>query len=191
MATLKEEIQTRLQNVSAQKIFDTERTLAAVVVPFFEKNNRAHLLFTKRTDTVQHHRGEICFPGGTREETDLDLNATALRELQEEVDIPRESVEILGRLDTLRTVSSSYLVVPYVAILQPQLHLRANPNEVAKILEIPFDHFLDPSIFRVEMRTIEQDVVPVYYYEWQGHTIWGITGRILKTLLDLWKEVKI
>ena len=191
MSSLREEIQNKLRNVNAQKIFDTERTLAAVIVPFFEKNNRAHLLFTKRTDTVQHHRGEICFPGGTREETDLDLNATALRELQEEVDIPRESVEILGRLDTLRTVSSSYLVVPYVAILQPQLNLRANPNEVAEILEIPFDHFLDPAIFRVEMRTIEQDVLPVYYYEWQGHTIWGITGRILKTLLDLWKEVKI
>ena len=58
--------------LTRKKSFDTERTLAAVVVPFFEKNNRAHLLFTKRTDTVQHHRGEICFPGGTREETDLD-----------------------------------------------------------------------------------------------------------------------
>lgn len=188
MAPLREEIQTRLRKSTSQKIFDDERTLAAVVVPFFEKNNRAHLLFTKRTDTVQHHRGEICFPGGTREEMDPDLNATALRELQEEVDIPKESVEILGRLDTLRTVSSSYLVVPYVAILQPQLLLRANPEEVAEILEIPFDHFLDPSIFRVELRTIEQEVVPVYHYEWQKHTIWGITGRILKTLLDLWKE---
>jgi 8-oxo-dGTP pyrophosphatase MutT (NUDIX family) len=188
MGSIKEELESKLKKVSAQKIYDDRRVLAAVVVPFFEKNSEPYLLFTKRTEMVQHHRGEICFPGGTRDETDPDLNSTALRELQEEIAVPRQSVEILGRLDTLRTVSSSYLVVPYVAILQPNLSFRPNPEEVAEILEIPFRHFLDPSIFRVEMRTVEQEVVPVYYYQWKGHTIWGITGRILKMLLDLLKR---
>jgi 8-oxo-dGTP pyrophosphatase MutT (NUDIX family) len=177
----------KLGKLDSQKIYDETRVLAAVIVPFFEKNNEPYLLFTKRTDTVQHHPGEICFPGGTREELDTDLRATALRELQEEIAVDTGSVEILGRLDTFRTVSSSFLVVPYVGILQPGLRFRPRSDEVAEILEIPFRHFSDESIFHMEMRNVENRTIPVYFYQWKDHVIWGITGRILKTLLDLLK----
>jgi 8-oxo-dGTP pyrophosphatase MutT (NUDIX family) len=187
MRWLREQLQIKLRRLPAQRIYDDSRILAAVLVPFFEKNHEPYLLFTKRTESVQHHRGEICFPGGSREERDSDLLATALREFQEEINVPSNSVEIMGRLDTLRTVSSSFLVVPYVGILQPEMQFEPNRKEVAEILEIPFRHFLDSSIFHTEMRTAEDQVVPVYYYHWKEHTIWGMTGRILKTLLELLK----
>jgi 8-oxo-dGTP pyrophosphatase MutT (NUDIX family) len=185
MRALREQLEMKLRKIAARKIYDDNRILAAVIVPFFEKNNEPYLLFTKRTENLEHHGGEICFPGGSRDERDADLIATALREFQEELRIPSNSVEILGRLDTLPTVSSAFLVVPYVGILQSGAQIEPNPEEVAEVLEIPFRHFADPSVFRVEMRTIEQQLVPVYYYQWQEHMIWGITGWILKTLLEL------
>ncbi len=70
MKAFKQDLQNKLKETAARKIYDESRVLAAVIVPFFEKNDEPHLLFTKRTNTVQHHRGEICFPGGSREEND-------------------------------------------------------------------------------------------------------------------------
>ena len=167
------------------ELSDPGRALAAVLVPFFERNGEWHLLFTHRSENLQHHSNEISFPGGTMESIDTDLMATALRELKEEVDVPAERVEILGRLEHWRTVSSSFLVVPYIGMLSPATEFRANPEEVAELLEVPLRELRDPAIFRQEERVIDQKLYPVYYYEWRSHTIWGLTGRIVKTLLDL------
>jgi 8-oxo-dGTP pyrophosphatase MutT (NUDIX family) len=168
-----------------EKLFDPQRALAAVLVPFFQRNGEWHLLFTHRSKNLQHHSNEISFPGGTMEPDDPDLMTTALRELQEEVAIPAASVEILGRLGHWRTVSSSFVVVPYVGMLSPDTQFRANPVEVAELLEVPLRELQNPAIFRQEERLIDQKLYPVYYYEWRSHTIWGLTGRIVKTLLDL------
>jgi 8-oxo-dGTP pyrophosphatase MutT (NUDIX family) len=170
-----------------ENLSDPDRALAAVLVPFFKRDGEWHLLFTHRSEKLQHHSNEISFPGGTMEEIDADLCATALRELQEEVDVPPEQVEILGRLGHWRTVSSSFLVVPYVGMLSPEAKFHANPLEVAELLQIPLNDLHDPAIFRKEERVIDQKIVPVYYYEWRSHVIWGLTGRIVKTLLDLLK----
>jgi len=161
------------------------RVPAAVLVPFFEKAGQLHLLFTKRTSDLRHHQGEICFPGGTREPADEDLRFTALRELNEELSIEPQDVEILGALDTIKTYSSFYLVAPYVGFLRNVLKIVPNAMEVQEVLQIPFHDLLDPSVFREEVRAVDGREIPIYYYQWKSHTIWGLTGRILKTLLDL------
>ena len=163
----------------------SDRIAAAVLVPFFERDGELFLLFTKRTHDVQHHRGEICFPGGARDLTDPDLLATALREMQEELSIEPNQIEILGKLDEIRTVSSSFIVVPYVGYLTAPFAYRPNPAEVDQVLEIPVRELRNPAIFRQEPRLIDREILPVYYYQWQNHTIWGLTGRILKQLLEM------
>lgn len=142
-------------------------------------------MFTKRTNHLQYHRGEICFPGGSREPADADLQETAIRELREEIDVPPSRIELLGRLDDIRTVSSSFLVTPYVGYLQTGTWFRPNKEEVEELLEIPFAHFENASIFREEERLVDGKPHAVYYYRWNSHTIWGLTAHILKTLLDM------
>ena len=181
---LYEQLKTKLAAYQPRDVIATDRIPAAVLVPFFEKDGAPHVMFTVRSRTLQYHKGEISFPGGAQEPNE-DSRVTALRELYEEVDVSTDSVEILGRLDMIRTVSSSILVVPYVGYLKPGTVFRPNAEEVAEVLEVPFEHFLNPEIFREEMRLVDQRSIPVYYYQWKDHTIWGLTGRILKSVIDL------
>ncbi len=168
-----------------EPVEDPDRALAAVMVPFFQRQGEWHLLFTHRSEHLPHHSNEISFPGGTQQPGDSDLRATALRELFEEIAVAPEQVEIAGRLNFWRTISSSFLVVPYIGLLLPGTEFRANPLEVAELLEVPLRELQNPAIFRIEERVVDQKVHPVYYYQWRSHTIWGLTGRIVKTLLDL------
>jgi 8-oxo-dGTP pyrophosphatase MutT (NUDIX family) len=179
------EIRNRLQEYEPRNVSAPDRTPAAVLVPFFEQNGDLYLLFTKRTGHLQHHSGEICFPGGSREAVDRDLQATALRELEEEIAVSPQFVEVLGRLDDIKTVSSLFVVAPFVGFLKPNAPIAPNETEVEEILQIPFQHFFDPSIFREEPRMVDRRKIPVYYYQWESHTIWGLTARILKTLMEI------
>src|SRR5262245_46030178 len=114
---LYEQLRKKLATYQAHDVIATDRILASVLVPFFDKDDSPHVLFTVRSRMVQYHRGEISFPGGAQEPNE-EARTTALRELHEEIDIAADSVEILGRLDMIRTVSSSFLVVPYVGYLK-------------------------------------------------------------------------
>lgn len=119
------------------------------------------------------------------EDSDSSLLRTALRELEEELSIPSEAVEITGSLDEIRTVASNFRVVPFVGILESVPPWKPDPVEVEDVLEVPLRHLQNPDIFREEIRWIDQRPIPVYYYQWNLHTIWGVTGHILKSFLDL------
>ena len=183
MNQIRELLVRRLATDFPQTASYPTRTAAAVLVPFYQHEGEPHILFTKRSDTLQHHKNEISFPGGAQEANE-DLLTTALRELQEEVAVPPDCVQILGRLDQILTYSSSFVVVPFVGELTNACFV-PNPDEVQELLQVPLRELQDPSIFSEEKFVIEDRVVPVYYYRWKNHTIWGLTGRILKTLLDL------
>jgi 8-oxo-dGTP pyrophosphatase MutT (NUDIX family) len=185
---LKNELREKLKQHQPQRIHDSTRIRAAVLILFYEVEGCPYLIFTKRTDLVATHRGEICFPGGMMESSDTDLMATGLRELQEELDIPPSKVEILGSLDEMRTVSSNFLVVPFIGYLNEKVSFHPNEGEVSDVLEVPFEHFMNPEIFHEETRIVEDRPIPVYFYRWESHIIWGVTGRILKSLLDLLKK---
>ena len=159
---------------------------AAVLVPIYEKAGEHYILFTKRTDEVEHHKGQISFPGGRRDESDDDLLATALREGYEEVGLRPEVVEIAGKLDQERTITSKFSICPFVAFIPYPYQFELSSDEVEQLLEVPLSALLDKDNFREETITDEEGrIIPSYYYHYGDQVIWGATARILNRLLGL------
>lgn len=158
---------------------------AAVLVPVLELEEEYHFLLTRRTQTVQTHKGQISFPGGMREGEE-ELMHTAIRETFEEVGIPQDNIEILGRFHDYVSVTE-YRVTPFVAFLHEPFTIRPQANEVAEVLHVPFETFLDPSLLRVGKTEFEKKDVNVYYYSYGAHQIWGLTARIIKEFLETLK----
>jgi len=157
---------------------------AAVLVPLFEKEGACHLLFTKRSDRVKHHKGEVSFPGGMFDEEDGDLKRTALREASEEVGLKEDQVQILGVLDDIVTISE-FIVTPFVGVFPYPFPFKLSPIEIAELIEVPLASLLDPDCFgEKEIFQIGQKRM-VQAYQYKHHSIWGATARILKQFLDL------
>lgn len=159
-----------------------DRVPAAVLVPLFVKEGRDHLLFNLRAEDLEHHRGEISFPGGVRHEADADLCRTALRETEEEMGIRPEDVTVLGRLDDFVSVHG-YRVTPFVGTFSYPYPFRVNEREIAEVIEVPLEVLTDPAIFRREDWRHRGRLHPVYFYSAAGHEIWGLTAAILRQFL--------
>jgi 8-oxo-dGTP pyrophosphatase MutT (NUDIX family) len=154
-----------------------------VLIPVFRDRGTPSLLLTKRTETVERHKGQISFPGGGEEPDDPDLQATALRETQEEVGLHPNLVEVWGRLDEVETVVSGFAITPYVGLIPWPASLRPNPNEIAEILTVPFALFLDPANLRVEHIVRDGRPYELLFYDSPPHVIWGVTARIVQSML--------
>jgi len=156
---------------------------SAVLLPLFELNGEPHLLFTRRTDDVKHHQGEISFPGGAWESFDANLEATALREAEEEVGLKVDDVTVLGRLDDFESIHG-YHVVPYVGSFIAPYPFKCDPREIAEMIEVPLSRLRDPSIFRIEDWVHKGRQIPVCFYTIDEHEIWGLTADILRQFLN-------
>jgi 8-oxo-dGTP pyrophosphatase MutT (NUDIX family) len=181
---MRENIRRALAGRERRIIPQGTRTRAAVLVPLFQKGGRYHVLFTKRTDRVKHHKGEISFPGGVVDEGDEDVEATALRETLEEIGLPEENVEILGTLDDALTVSSPYLITPIVAEIAHSYRFSINEEEIEELIEIPLEAFLDENRWTEETYSSRNKKVLSYRFEYEGRVIWGATARIMRQFLD-------
>jgi 8-oxo-dGTP pyrophosphatase MutT (NUDIX family) len=157
---------------------------AGVLVPLFVRDGQLWILFTRRTDTVEHHRGQISFPGGAHEAGDENLLATALRETQEEIGIAPDDVRLLGALSPLPTVTSFY-VEPYVAAIPQPYVFEPAEAEIAEIIEAPVAALLDPAV--LEKKEIAGRPEPILFYHYGDHVIWGATARMLEELLGVLK----
>ena len=155
-----------------------------MLIPIFYKNGEPYLLLTLRTETVASHKGQISFPGGTRDDGDRDLLTTALRETFEEVGIRPEDVEVLGELDDLLAVTN-FVVTPFVGVFPYPYDFKVSTEEIAELIEIPLSFFADPRNRRVEERLYRGRMVTVYFYDYGKYTVWGVTARILKGFVDL------
>lgn len=155
---------------------------AAVLMLFYHKMGQLHVLLTKRTEDVEHHKGQISFPGGSRDDGDENLVATALRECEEEIGLPQESIQVLGMFDEYET-PSGFAITPVVAYAPHLPALRQNIVEVAEILEVPVSLFLDARNERVEQRTRLGVVHDIYFYRYGDHEIWGATAAMLRSFL--------
>jgi len=157
---------------------------AAVLVPLYLEGGEYHLLFTKRTEHLNHHRGEISFPGGVCHPEDGSPREAALRETWEEVGIRPDDVDVLGELDDFYSIHN-YLVTPVVGVFPPRYPLQVNPDEIERIIVVPLAHLLRPEIFRVEDWSWKGRTHPVYFFTYEGDEIWGLTAAILKQFLEL------
>lgn len=166
-----------------------DKVRAAVLVPLYKKNGEYHVLFTRRTNTVAYHKGQTSFPGGARERGDPTLLDTALRESWEEIGLKANVVEVLGELDDVATVTSNFIISPFVVLLTSPYEFEINREETEEIVLIPLFALRDKANFREETRTLEDEVHPVYFYEYQGQVVWGATAMILKQLLDIIEDL--
>ena len=158
------------------------RTDAAVLVALYVRDDQLYAVFTKRQDDLRRHAGEISFPGGRCDEEDRDLAATALREAQEEIGLPREAVEIVGALQPTPTIATDYAVYPFVGLIEPGRGWTLSPREVEQVLELPLSALLAGYARR---RLIRRGLpIRTDTYVVGEHLIWGATARILSDLFD-------
>jgi 8-oxo-dGTP pyrophosphatase MutT (NUDIX family) len=156
---------------------------AAVLMPYLVKDGKEHILLTVRSQTVANHKGQIAFPGGHQDPGE-DLQTTALRETHEEVGIDPSDVEIIGILDDIVTISS-YRVRPYLGRVPYPYTYKCSSEEIDEILLVPFEELLDEKNITINSISSNQGEFSVYYFHWNGHVIWGATGRILAQLINL------
>jgi 8-oxo-dGTP pyrophosphatase MutT (NUDIX family) len=160
-------------------------TVAAVLVPLFLKNGDPHVLLTKRSDHVEHHKGEISFPGGKLDPGDPDLLHCALREAAEEVGIKPDDVRIIGELDDFYTVATHFLVVPFVGVIPYPYEFTPSEREIAGLLGVPLEVFFDPDRMTEATWMLKGQPINVISYRWEGHNIWGATARIMKHFTEI------
>ena len=159
------------------KSLDVEFKEAAVLVPLTNEPE-PQIILTRRSDQLKTHSGQVAFPGGMRDDTDVDLMATVLRETAEEVGVGASDIEIIGELSQ---VISRYeiRVTPFVGLINPSAELIPDPIELDSIFKVPVKYFLDVAPDRLDhlgFRGKSLDV-PCWFYE--GYEIWGMSAIIL------------
>lgn len=158
---------------------------SAVLIPLYVAAGTVHVLFTKRSELVEHHKGQISFPGGAEDETDPDLRFTALRETYEEIGVYPRDVDILGQMDDFITITN-FRVRPYVGIIEKwPYEFVYDGHEVAEILEVPFAHLLEERNRRDESRDVGGRSIMMRTYHWGDHAIWGATAFMLRHFLEV------
>ena len=183
LATLKTRLQSRTRFVDA----DTAAKRAAVLVPFFKREDDYHLLFTLRTSNLPTHKGDVSFPGGRVDKKDTSLLHTALRESEEELGLHPSDVQLIGPLDDLRTMASDYVVTPYVGLIPHPYDFQPNAWEVAEIFSVPFTFLADHGNLNAETWLYDGTTIPIQTYRYRGYKIWGATQRMIQNMLDILK----
>jgi 8-oxo-dGTP pyrophosphatase MutT (NUDIX family) len=153
----------------------------AVMLLFVPRAAGLHVLLTERHADLKDHAGELSLPGGRVEPDDASLQAAALRETAEEVGLPAEAVEVWGRLDGVYVPPSNFLVSPFTGLVLDASALRAQPEEVRTMVEIPLPTLFDVQAVGRMKDHMERDID---YYGWQEHRVWGATARILNNLCE-------
>ncbi len=181
---------------------------AAVMLPLVKTPAGLSIMFEVRSPDLSWQPGEICFPGGRIDATDLNAEMAALRETCEELQLSEDLVDICGALDYM-TTQMGVIVYPYVGYIKSWEAVNPNHNEVAEVFSVPLAELLkmNPREAEIEVTTkparddFPYELLPgysaaprrrkgytVYFYEYNGYVIWGMTARILRGFLNLWRE---
>ena len=157
---------------------------AAVLIGLIEREDGLHVLLTRRTDHLKSHAGQVAFPGGRIEAFDESPTAGALREAQEEVGLPPDYVEVIGRIDTYLT-RTSFEITPIVGFVRQPYPVTPDPIEVADVFEVPLDFLVDPVNHQRNTREIKGKVHTFFAMPYREWHIWGVTAGILVNLAEV------
>lgn len=178
--------------LAAQQLKNTQPTpgiawrRAAVLLPLVRENEGWSLLYIRRSETMQDHKGQVAFPGGGVEAVDANPDATALREAQEEVGLNPASVSLLGRLSDFVTFTH-FWITPVVGIVPWPFTVRMQPEEVSRVFTIPLRWLRDPANWYEQPfgRPDGRLENVILYQRYDGEQLWGITARITHNLLEV------
>jgi 8-oxo-dGTP pyrophosphatase MutT (NUDIX family) len=175
-------IRRALEQLVPRTVEDGFAREAAVLIPVFEREGRPHFLLTRRTERVSTHKGQISFPGGMRISGE-ELLGTALRETEEELGLPASGIEVLGRFHDYLSINDQR-VTPFAGYLAPGFLVHPQPEEVAEVLEVPFEVFLDPARLRTEQRRYRGKLHEILFFRHGNDEIWGLTARIIREFMQ-------
>ncbi len=181
-----EKLEAALADYNPRRIDNPAASPAAVLLLLRSVEREPYVVFTERTSNVEHHKGQICFPGGGMMESDPTPEATALRETFEEIGVKSEHVRVIGQLDDMLTVSA-FRVSPFVGLFEhdPDYQYTTCDVEVAQVIEVPFSFLMEEGSMELEVREHRGREVLVPAFSYDGHRIWGATARMLHQLIEL------
>jgi 8-oxo-dGTP pyrophosphatase MutT (NUDIX family) len=163
---------------------------AAVLLPVIPRDQSGTtLLFTRRTESLARHSGQVSFPGGRSEADDLTPVETALRETFEETGIAPSFITVAGYLDRYLT-GTGFDIQPVVGLLANGFALAPDPREVAEIFEVPLAFLCDPANRRRESREVGGRRRTFYAFTYQDHEIWGATAAIIVSLAQHLDDIR-
>ena len=154
---------------------------AAVLIPITDRAEPGVIL-TQRPTWLRSHAGQVAFPGGKVDDSDENAIFAALREAEEELNIPPARVEVIGVADTYYS-GSGYSIAPVVGIIPPDLELRPNPQEVEDWFEVPLAFLLDPANSIKKVANWNGQQRSYYDMQWGERRIWGVTAGIIANLV--------
>lgn len=182
MNSLLEQLQSFFEVYKRAELTHSGLTCAGVLVPIFEKNSHPHFLLTKRTQDVEHHKGQISFPGGTVDSRDRNIVVTALRETEEEIGLTPDRVKIVGIFDDI-SIPTGFVVTPVVGYISSIPTLKLSATEVESVIQVPFSFFLEPKNREVVKMKRGDEIRDVYSFTFGEYEIWGATAFIIDSLL--------
>ncbi|MGE5224280.1 MAG: NUDIX hydrolase [Omnitrophica WOR_2 bacterium] len=160
---------------------------AGVLIPFLQQDGIWQILFTRRTDKLPEHSGQVAFPGGRSDPRDASPEATALREAYEEIGLLPDSVRLLGRLDTFIT-NTNYLLTPVAGVITWPFPLKLEVEEVHRVFTIPVAWLADPVNHEIRERQLHSPYPPVpviYFQPYDGEVLWGVSAAITINLMKI------
>ena len=164
---------------------------AAVLIPLLHIDGEWHILFTRRTETVQDHKGQVSFPGGASEGIDKSAAETALREAREEIGLNPEDVRVLGYMSQYPSITD-FLVTPVVGRIKWPFEMKISMSEVGRVFTIPIKWLADPQNREEKLITRPGGQVWVSYYKpYDNEILWGLTARITVNFLEVLGLVKM
>jgi 8-oxo-dGTP pyrophosphatase MutT (NUDIX family) len=159
---------------------------AAVLIPVIdhgEDRGGATMLLTKRAETLRSHTGQVAFPGGAIDPDDPTPEFTALRETREEIGLPNNFIDVVGRMPDYIS-GSGYRIAPVLGVVRPGFSLHLNPDEVDAAFEVPLSFLMDPANHHRDSR-MWNDLEWVFYeMPYDGRRVWGVTAGIIRTLYE-------
>ena len=164
---------------------DTRLKCAAVLIPLLRQDDEWHLLFTRRTDKVESHKGQVSFPGGACDEGETTPEETALREANEEVGIDPQKVRVLGKIMNMITITS-FRVTPVVGIIEWPTVLHLGKDEVERVFTIPLNWLAEKNN-RWEFSMSGRNRSLIVYHPYDGELLWGATARMTVDFLKVLK----
>jgi 8-oxo-dGTP pyrophosphatase MutT (NUDIX family) len=156
---------------------------SAVILPILKRNDDYLVLLTLRNARLKYHAQQLCLPGGKQDSNDGSLQATALRELEEELDIPNKAVEIIASLPS-EVTSSNFRVHPFCGVIKQPITIKENPAEVDAVIEIPLHYAADINNYKINEDNQHKLNHHFYCISYENNLVWGVTASILKRFAE-------